>query len=43
MHEVLESHFNEADLVFLAAAVADVRPLAPRDVKIGKKNSLQSH
>ena len=36
MQEVMESHFDDSDLVFLAAAVADVRPAKPRASKIGK-------
>lgn len=38
MQEALENHFDQADLVFLAAAVADVRPADPRDSKIGKED-----
>ncbi len=41
MQEALESHFGKADIVLLAAAVADVRPETIGDSKIAK-NELRS-
>ncbi len=41
MQEALEAHFEEAQVVIMAAAVADVRPLAIKSTKVAKENLLE--